>query len=62
MSLGLYFYRAPRLVILTLAVIAVSGGPSPTASAAPEASPTAAPSESLPASPAPETVVPSAIG
>ncbi|MCA8920169.1 MAG: efflux RND transporter permease subunit [Planctomycetes bacterium] len=28
MSLGLYFYRAPRLVILTLAVIAVSGAAS----------------------------------
>ena len=34
----------------------------PSASATPEASPTPVPSESLPASPAPETVVPSAIG
>ncbi|MCB0897612.1 MAG: DUF2510 domain-containing protein [Actinobacteria bacterium] len=54
--------EASKLQASSEAVIAVSGGPSPTASAAPEASPTAAPSESLPASPAPETVVPSAIG
>jgi len=52
--------EASKLQASSEAVVAVSGGPS--ASATPEASPTPVPSESLPASPAPETVVPSAIG
>jgi hypothetical protein len=54
--------EASKLQASAEAVVTVSGGPSPSASPTTEASPTPVPSQSLPASPAPETVVPSAIG